>query len=132
MRKNKRYMKMYSIMLATTLAVGLSACGKSDTATNDSVSVAEADMEAGQENESASAEDAEEVAVEESEKEESSKISESESDDDCSEEQKILCEICKKEAYKYNCPKCKIHHCPILKIHHIGPIDFHKEMNLKM
>ena len=68
MRKNKRYMKMYSIMLATTLAVGLSACGKSDTATNDSVSVAEADMEADQENETASAEDAEEVAVEEAEK----------------------------------------------------------------
>ena len=81
MRKNKRYMKMYSIMLATTLAVGLSACGKSDTATNDSVSVAEADMEADQENETASAEEAEEVAVEESEKEESSKKAKEESKD---------------------------------------------------
>ncbi len=81
MRKNKRYMKMYSIMLATTLAVGLSACGKSDTATNDSVSVAEADMEADQENETASAEDAEEVAVEESEKEESSKKAKEDSKD---------------------------------------------------
>ena len=46
-------------------------------------------------------------------KEESSKISESESDDESSEEQKILCEICKKEAYKYNCPKCKIKTCSV-------------------
>ena len=46
-------------------------------------------------------------------KEESSKISESESDDGSSEEQKILCEICKKEAYKYNCPKCKIKTCSV-------------------
>ena len=29
-------------------------------------------------------------------------------------EKKILCEICKKEQYKYNCPKCQIKTCSVL------------------
>ena len=40
-------------------------------------------------------------------KEDSSQNSENE------EEKKALCEICKKEEYKYNCPKCKIKTCSV-------------------
>ena len=39
--------------------------------------------------------------------------SESELNQDKPNEQKILCEICKKEEYKYNCPKCKIKTCSV-------------------
>ena len=32
---------------------------------------------------------------------------------DSEKEKKILCEICKKEEYKYNCPRCKIKTCSV-------------------
>ena len=38
---------------------------------------------------------------------------ESESSQEKPNFQKILCEICKKEEYKYNCPKCKLKTCSV-------------------
>ena len=47
-------------------------------------------------------------------KKDKEKVEASSQNSESDSEKKILCEICKKEQYKYNCPKCQIKTCSVL------------------